>query len=66
MSGGAGTYPVLVKPRYKVYGAADSQDVGSEPVVVTRVTARKVTGIGRKSGALRSRDREDGLGEFYD
>ncbi len=30
MSGRAETYPVSAKPKHKVYGAADSQDVGSE------------------------------------
>jgi hypothetical protein len=33
MSGFSWTYPVLREPKHKVYGAADSQDVGSEPVV---------------------------------
>ena len=41
MSGRAGTYPVSAKPKHKVYGAADSQDVGSEPVVATKVAATR-------------------------
>jgi hypothetical protein len=30
MSGGVETYPVSAKPKHKVYGAADSQDVREE------------------------------------
>ena len=34
MSGAPDSYPGLREPKHKVYGAADSQDVGSGPVVV--------------------------------
>jgi hypothetical protein len=50
MSGAAETYPVSEKPKHKVYGAADSQDVKSR--VAWRAIARQQS--------------EDGLGEFYD
>ena len=41
MSGGAGTYPVSAKPKHKVYGAADSQDVLVGPGVARQLAAAK-------------------------
>ena len=57
MSGRAGTYPVSAKPKHKVYGAADSQDVGTE--LSDENAGRKFRGDVKQDG-------EDGLGEFYD
>ena len=41
MSGAAETYPVSEEPKHKVYGAADSQDVGVEPGAARRLAAVK-------------------------
>jgi hypothetical protein len=57
MSGATETYPVSEEPKHKVYGAADSQDVGIE------LNDEKA---GRKSRGDVKQDGEDGLGEFYD
>ena len=57
MSGFSWTYPVLREPKHKVYGAADSQDVGIE------LSDEKA---GRKFWGNDTRESEDGLGEFYD
>ncbi len=57
MSGATETYPVSGEPKHKVYGAADSQDVGTE--LSDGKAGRKFRGDVKQDG-------EDGLGEFYD
>jgi hypothetical protein len=57
MFGVAEKYPVSVEPKHKVYGAADSQDVGLE--LSDEEAGRKFRGDVKQDG-------EDGLGEFYD
>ena len=59
MSGFSWTYPVLREPKHKVYGAADSQDVGTEPGISEEEPRRKFWGSDTPGN-------EGGLGEFYD